>query len=614
MGHLGINLSDTRNDTLSVPPPPIWYVIVGEGAAAMVNHTTLRQSKWGRERIGKLPVLHVGFGDPWLLYHDHGMGQPAFLMRMPGYHAPVPTTNSSIRNALSSAIFAASTRTETVLLSRFEPAFLEGWVAAIQKPSPNLSSTKWTSILDGLAGLGLDRGAIEEQLKTPFANKGAPYRLVVVKPDQSLELVYAALIDLCSGAGQMRTVLATGELADQSVLEPLQKTPPWVPIRLRKKEMLQRQVIHGIDGMVAATEWADKTRVCVYGGGGVGLNQIERAADEVQKGKSIQVDWYARNWLHNPTFVFRRNDPLCGKKTIGGKRVPMSVGDLDHVRKSPGVYDTGVSIFPASPHWRWCHNTIVRRLVRDDVGLLRIGVRVAENIGIIDHWENASALAGGKDYFLFSDDYRNAHPELCKARAEDQYDRLILCCGQQQNVPGEPSMLSDLIFTPIVADDGRMVALGADGGAVRVMGAAAAVFPGLAENEAFKKMMTYQAGLPVSAVQGGFILAGANVAYANGFFDASRPNLNWNTAPEHELARHLAKTWHPDIAADLARFLVAARSWPYNGIETADELPDALARGMTRLSVEFDEAKLPKLGEQIAGVLSWDYPAADTWS
>src|SRR5262245_31944407 len=36
--------------TIASPPPRVYYAIIGCGTAAVVNHTTLRQTKWGTEQ------------------------------------------------------------------------------------------------------------------------------------------------------------------------------------------------------------------------------------------------------------------------------------------------------------------------------------------------------------------------------------------------------------------------------------------------------------------------------------------------------------------------------------------------------------------------------------
>src|SRR5437016_12940471 len=65
--------------------PPVYYVIVGRGPAAVIDHTTLQQSDFGISRLGKLPVMHIGFPNPWTKYMQHGMGQPPRLLSLPGF-------------------------------------------------------------------------------------------------------------------------------------------------------------------------------------------------------------------------------------------------------------------------------------------------------------------------------------------------------------------------------------------------------------------------------------------------------------------------------------------------------------------------------------------------
>ncbi len=71
--------------TNTVNDPPC-YAIIGRGFAATVDHATLVQStEWSKERLGKLPVVHIGFADPWRSYHPHNMNQELELLTLPGY-------------------------------------------------------------------------------------------------------------------------------------------------------------------------------------------------------------------------------------------------------------------------------------------------------------------------------------------------------------------------------------------------------------------------------------------------------------------------------------------------------------------------------------------------
>src|SRR5438270_7517202 len=72
-------------NVLNVQPTPLYYVIIGRGPMAVVNHRTLLESEWGRARLGNYPVIHVGFPNPWPRYLRHGLGQPNHLLSFPAF-------------------------------------------------------------------------------------------------------------------------------------------------------------------------------------------------------------------------------------------------------------------------------------------------------------------------------------------------------------------------------------------------------------------------------------------------------------------------------------------------------------------------------------------------
>jgi type II secretory pathway component PulK len=133
-----------------------------------------------------------------------------------------------------------------------------------------------------------------------------------------------------------------------------------------------------------------------------------------------------------------------------------------------------------------------------------------------------------------------------------------------------------------------MVGLQAGGGDIRILGAAAVMYPGFAANDAFKKMETFRQGLPVSAVLPGFILAAVNIATANGFFDA-HPNRNVNTMSQAELQA---------VVPNAAAAIVEGRKSPNNGFATMQDVTSLLQpKG---LAANLDQ-------------LTTDYPKPDTW-
>src|SRR4051794_41848649 len=111
--------------------PKAYYVIIGRGFSAVLDHVTLRLSEEGRERLGDLPVMHIGFEDPWSYYRRHRMGQFPHLLGLPGFGAGVGGEGPG--EYKDSTRFAEATRREFQLLTeKYTVVTKEGWVAVIQ--------------------------------------------------------------------------------------------------------------------------------------------------------------------------------------------------------------------------------------------------------------------------------------------------------------------------------------------------------------------------------------------------------------------------------------------------------------------------------------------------
>ncbi|HEV7485307.1 MAG TPA: hypothetical protein VGQ65_06460 [Thermoanaerobaculia bacterium] len=614
-------------DKLSPLLPTDYYVIVGRGPAAVVNHTTLRQSDAGRDRIDGRPVMHIGFRDPWGDYHEHGMGQPPFLLRMPGYHAPAPLNARTIRTGLSSRVFAKSTDDElTLLKQKFETYIVEGWVAAIE----SVGTPVGNPAKDALVTAGVHRGTLNAILAEAFPNTYPTYRLLVVRGPKLLYFVYASHIDICAGGGRGRILPrefnnVTPDSFAGATLPPWKASYHWSP------EDKQRKIINGLDGLTEATEWKTGQRVCVYGSGGIGLNQIERAHDEIESGKKIYLDWFARQWLHDPTLNLRRNDTVFQdpEKVEGDDGYPfMDAGGLDAARVNPAppnAFDTTIRILPGSPYWRWAHYAKIKVPTIED-GKIVIDMYPQNAPGVAEHaqtptsvdfWLQELPLSGDPhDHFHFSDDYEEEHDDAaCVTDSDDgrAFDRLILCLGQDQQLLGEPRKITTgFVLQPKVLAN-RLVALETVNGNIRVLGASAVMFPGFgAGNAAWDQMNTWRGTLPASAVLPGFIAAGANIAYANGFFTDDRPNRNVNTAPRDDLVGLLTGA---GIAANVANLVCdrieELRKWRNDGIAALEVIRDVIESTAALLGMAIglspadqnDQDALEILAEALA---SWD--------
>lgn len=594
-----------KTDTVARRPPNGYYVIIGCGAAAVVDHTTLRQSEAGREHLEALPVVHLGFDDPWLHYHPHGMGQPPYLLRMPGYHRPVdldPNSPNTIRSGMTSTRFAAGTKYELdLLMSKFETYRIQAWAAAIE------SRTKPYEQREKLKELGLKATDVDNMLDRPFPEAFPKYRLLVVRPDASLHFLYAFKIDICSGAGQTAVRDFRGG-ADNHLLKPA-RTKPWLPSYKWSTELRDRKVIHGTDGLTVQTNWKANSRICVYGRGGIALNQIERAEDN----PTVLVDWLSRSPLHQ-TFNLRRNDTVLKHPTEDRAMHP---GEFDANRLTSTRQDETLDLFPARDIWRFGKGSTAASAVEAPPVHQTVLVKVsgAGKIGYSDRTYSDS-VDSTFHYFPYKANSPGAVPAELKSlptrEKAKEYDRVILCGGQFNDVPGQPSALAGhFAFTPIVFHD-RMVGLKCPGGDIRVLGAAAAMFPDVGDTVTGKKMETFRMGLPASAVPPGFILSAVNIASANGFFD-DNVNTNVNSVSQEELEALLTSAVEAHQARTIAAGIVRMRQWPDNGFSMIEGGKRGSGSLWNRI-LDSDLVFLDANWDRVLAKLTIDYREADDWS
>lgn len=626
-------------NTITQQPPNGYYVIVGMGMAAVVNHTTLRQSKYGKERLSLddevLPVMHVGLEDPWGNYHAHGMGQPPWLLRMPGYHSPVSRDAGVIRAGLNSRLFAQSTLSELELLeATFDSYRAEAWVAGIESFDKRLKDN--TTKLDQLSELGLSRTALEKVLDTQYKESFPAYRLLVIMPDMNAKLIYAHKIDFCSGAGSMR--LQPREFTSVPAFFQPASREPWLPPSKWTSEIKQRNVVHGMDGLTEQTEWQSEHRYCIYGSGGIGLNQVERAHDV-----GNTLDWYSRGSLR-ATFNLERNDTVLQDHVAWtqangnfiapiGPLAPAGLGNL-RTAKWNDSFDAALrpynpyKPYPSNPKWRFAHNCKIETMSPVKMTTKIKGLRVK----LLDEdtpmmWDIAgdngthteTELDKTSKAFPFSQGYAG----LVNTAHADCYNRVILCLGQDQSLIGEPYwLLQDFLGSPVAPiieiEERRQVALEDPTGDIRIMGAAATMYPGQDSEARFDLLELYMPELPVSAVQPGFILSAVNIAEANGFFssDAAKTsieNSNINTVTRSEIERRLkALVKGKDDITKIVNILIAGRQSPNNGYYDKTSIVNQL---LNQPNIPLDE-KIDLTADEsqvIADLFELDYGEAKEW-
>ncbi|MBV1858618.1 MAG: adenylyl-sulfate kinase, partial [Nannocystaceae bacterium] len=521
--------------------PPI-YAIVGCGAAATVNHTTLRQTVWGRERVGDAEIVHVGFDDPWRHYNEHHMGQFPQLLGLPGYEWRPDLAQENPRGPRSSTNFAAETHHE---LGRINERLAGSdrplrvfpqCVALIQARDQEVND----SVKGNLVQEGLDIDDLEEMLAMNHAWKRGRYRLLLVDSDGDLEWGYADKIDICTGAGKARTIdesMATPEVRAETY------TKIWEPPESWDLARRSRPIMSGTEALYRQTLWPAGKRVCIMGSGGVGVNMIERA-----DATDCFADWLATQTLH-ASFVIGRNDILL-KHPLGEGGAAMQMDDF------VGRDDQLAPIDPKDAKWRFGQGTDIgsvelvggedarqvqvsfvssaRRYQTTPSDTAMKGEPIVSRVR--DHGETETEL--DQDAFAFSE---LTAGQLAADYAPNVYDRVIRAAGQDiRDVGQSEQLVMQLELEPITNPaDGRMVGLQTADGSVRLLGAAATGNAQLVDRDdpAAKKMRHYHGSLPAQGqiIFVGFVFSALNVATANHYFDADHPNRNVNTVSEEEL-------------------------------------------------------------------------------
>ncbi|WP_437716153.1 hypothetical protein WMF45_06910 [Sorangium sp. So ce448] len=538
-------------NVVNVQLPTVYYVIVGRGPMAVVNHRTLRASAWGRDRIGELPVLHVGFPNPWPRYLRHGLGQPNHLLSFPAFANQPSIGGGAIDGGLDSQHFGGQISAE---FDTLDAQVAEEWVGLIQ------SQAGMQAIDDRIAaeiGGGAVRDAINLRIQAPwpaFEDGEAPYRLCLYNPvNGTARLVYAAKIDICTGPGRPSVFAPANGDSDETRAA---RTPPWLsPERWSQQPVWRnRRTLNGVDAIRDEVVWNNGDRVCVTAGGGVGLNAAEKA-----RNNQCVLDWFGRDELM-PIFENPRNITFLREPNTNDHRAP--------ARRLDAGINGEDDLIASSRRARMGRGARLAAVANTDVAVeVRLAAAGNEHI-IRDWWGNHSQLNVGEGRWELSQDYAGEVGGLGVAESR-VYRRLVIPNGQATNEVGHPRSFAHHLAFQAVEEAGRLVALETADHLVRLLGAACNNYPGYGigtrnvhGNTPKDRMWNFHATLPVSAVPDGFILCGVNTALANHYFD-DHPNRNVNTMTPIELAGV--------VGDDLAARIIAERN-TRNGYSSLQEL------------------------------------------
>lgn len=565
--------------------PTGYYVIIGCGTGAIVNHTTLRNSSYGKRRIGNLPLLHIGFDDPWMHYVDHRMGQRPWMLSLPGY-TPQPKWNFLSVEESSKAFADRNVDQMAVLRGAHQFSEFRAWVAMIQPRGMTATATKkehraeFIEQCRRLKGSGVDINP----LLAPYPATCPPFRLLVVDAAQKSWLCYAEKVDLCTGTGRPRTSFHAGWKAlFQYTADPWRPPERWTPAEL------DRPIMSGTEALYQHVPLNKLQRTCVSGSAGVAVNVMERC-----EGVECWTDWIGSTTHHRASFVNNpRNDSLLRNPATG---VRMKTGEFTNRDdpKSP--------LLPAVKYWRFGSGTRIQAAkaagLRQSLHLEESGESLpgfSPSAELRDWLDETAPLNAATGTFAFSNGVATwavANSEPLPAPLE-QYDRLLVCSGQHagEQAVGHPAQLTSLVravlsMQPILAasTDRRIVGIGSSDTeqCIRILGVAGIVALGetgmgtrsrSTRGVIFNSTLydeAYEATYPLQSRFPGHTLGSSHIAYANQFFAGGR-NANVNTMSRHDLEMHCGD-------AILADQVVSVRQNGWFGFGSRGELIQALQK------------------------------------
>lgn len=292
-----------------------FYVIVGLGFSAVLNHLLLRTTDAGRKRVGSLPILHIGLPDPWAGYAVSRMGQWPCLLVLPEFADRYETLNSV--DFLSCESFARATEQELRdILARFP------------------------------------KGEVRAGIVEAVSRVSGDFKVTFVDATGRRCHAIAQKIDFCAGLGparKLKTTQVTGaSLREEYFDETIAPNP--------------RRIMTAVDFLKKRTKIAKGAAICIYGDGGTAAWCVERA---LRSNLTKEVLWVSRTRFSADTFPpSERNDHLVASFTRDAKtlsppyritpvdpRLRLGLGyEIAHLNlKTSGLIEISFQPYPLSP-------------------------------------------------------------------------------------------------------------------------------------------------------------------------------------------------------------------------------------------------------------------------
>ncbi|MEM7154390.1 MAG: hypothetical protein AAF799_16205 [Myxococcota bacterium] len=341
------------------PPPMGYYVIIGRGVTAWYDHLTMLNDTWGRSRLTpQLPVMHLGYAEPWARRRQERMGQwPRMLNFFQGLGPGLELQGVPAENAqddwLPSATFAANLQRverhikDQYLLSigsdgqmRLNPdaprattlVFQNGFVSTIESHQSwvNRGRAGYADANNGLPAAEVQRwqdavahGRARMGDGSVWHNNLCPYRISVFDAGNH-HFVYAFKIDVCTGPGQPR-LFRNNYFATPALYEEHKANDDLPPEAYDQGAPMPR-ILNG-NQYIGSTNNPNET-VLVFKGNPVGAQSIQSALDMPGLGHPVQRAWWVVNkslhneHMHNDALpaAARNNDRLGNDADVPGRR------------------------------------------------------------------------------------------------------------------------------------------------------------------------------------------------------------------------------------------------------------------------------------------------------
>lgn len=557
------------------------YVIIGRGFSAVVNHSTLLQSVWGRRRLNACGnrVVYLGLPDPWLDLVHHDMNQDGMLLIHPGFVYPINNRNSDLQLTkwMFARRFARNTQFEIEKLRKIrETKVVNGFVTEVRRDAD--VAYQYEVLYFGREQIRQLQEFAQHQLE-----RGR--KLLISESGIEPLSIKARFVDICSGPGLAKLVNigypkagAYDILMDDALVHEYLKL---------SDNPGARRIFAGSDYVRADTPMPANARVCIRGlNTPAGVQAMERAFGlDRGAGQATHVFGISSRGLEGGFPPNGRLDGMASKTANGPALQPsagfLSSGSILHpgpqLNDKSAVFGHNYQISEIQVI-TGVHVGNFRGIDGGDVGKLLVQFRATKKNGLTNNTYSKSLnCAPDQDMFEFG-----------------VFDQVVICGGQQtgQDEAGGPLDMIKTLATdgedfsemrPIEAGDYdhplglRVEGCGAhDDPTIRVLGGAAHGSDIMRKNwlkDARDELTAYENTLPLQArvLQRGATLAAVTIAQANHYFHENDwPNRNVNTGTWFELIK-LEEASHCTLIQ-----VEKVRSVSRSGFADKDELALAL--------------------------------------